>query len=171
MKVALLDVGGTLWPDRTASPVKPWRLARLAGLVPPSKLAALLDQLGRAAASLEGATEQDTLSLVRSALDAIGLGADAPDPESVRAAMVVPARIAFPFFPGATDLLRDLRAEGFRTFLVTNTAWRRAEDHLRDLADAAVENYVEGVVTSVDVGKRKPHPALMPPAYRAGRTP
>lgn len=44
---------------------------------------------------------------------------------------------------------------------MTNTAWRRAEDHLRDLADAAVENCVEGVITSVDVGRRKPDPALI----------
>lgn len=161
MRLALLDVGGTLWPDRAASLSEPGRLAALARLVPASKVMALLEHLDRAAASLEGRTEQDTIALVRSALDAFALGTDPPDPERVRAAMVVPARIAFPFFPGATDLLCDLHAEGFRTVLVTNTAWRRAEDHVRDLADAGLDGYVDGVVSSVDVGKRKPDHALI----------
>jgi FMN phosphatase YigB (HAD superfamily) len=170
VKVVLLDVGGVLWPDRPVRRESPNpRLQRLSTIVPRIAAAPVLEELEREARRLEGAIEQDTPGVIRRVLARQGLPASEIDTERVRAAMVVPAAVYFPLFPGAADLLVTLRREGFRVFLISNAAWRSGAEYLCDMEDLNVGNIVEAAFSSVDIGRRKPDPALMIAALTTAR--
>jgi FMN phosphatase YigB (HAD superfamily) len=53
-----------------------------------------------------------------------------------------------------------------RTVIASNTYWRDADSYWDDFRLLGMADYVHGVVTSVDAGHLKPHPAVFEMAMR-----
>ena len=161
---ALVDVGGTLWPDRsTTSPPPEDAVRRLAAVLSGTD-AGLLERLR---AALEEAVTafaldlaQDTEGLVLDVAGRLGLPITPPLAIAVRRAMIAPAAGLYGLFDGGEELLRAFRALGLRTVIVSNTYWRDAEAYRRDFEALGVAGLIDGIVSSVDVGRRKPDPAM-----------
>jgi FMN phosphatase YigB (HAD superfamily) len=164
LQAVLLDVGGTLWPNDW--PARPGdqaeRVARLAALSP---------GVGHAAAEcLEAALsempdpadggEQDADGTVRAVLERLGFTGDLPVPSAVRRAMCLPALGRTWLLPGADALFAVMAEHHLPGVLVSNTLWRDGWTYLEDFAALGVRDRLTGAVTSVDVGFRKPHPAM-----------
>ncbi len=164
LRAALVDVGGTLWPDRaTASPPPGDAVRRLAAVLPgagPGLLERLRAALEDAATGFSGDLVQDTDRLVLEVAGRLGLPLTAAEAAAVRGAMNAPAAGLVELFEGADRLLRSLRALGLRTVIVSNAYWRDAETYRCDLEALGVLSLIDGIVSSVDVGRRKPHPAM-----------
>ena len=72
---------------------------------------------------------------------------------------------------GALELLSDIRSLGMRTVIASNTYWRDAESYWDDFRQLGMADHVNAIVTSVDAGHLKPHPAVFELAMRAGGAP
>jgi putative hydrolase of the HAD superfamily len=173
---ALLDVGGTLWPDGW-----PWlpedhqtRTDRLRQALPglePASAARLLAALDASADRLAHSLEQDPAVYVGEPLRDHGIE---PTPERVAAvidAMCLPAKRLVELLPGARELLRTVKRLGLRSVIVSNTYWRTAGAYLRDFEDLGVAQDIDAIVSSADVGFRKPHPAVFEAAVAAAGVP
>jgi FMN phosphatase YigB (HAD superfamily) len=68
-------------------------------------------------------------------------------------------------FPDAASTLCWLSQAGYRLAIVTNRPWP-AEILSRRLRESGLPDIFEGIVTSVDVGVRKPHPLVLETALR-----
>jgi FMN phosphatase YigB (HAD superfamily) len=79
----------------------------------------------------------------------------------------VPALLGINLFTGAVDLCARIRALGLRNVIVSNVQVRDAADYARDFADLGIADYVDAIVTSLEVGFRKPHVAMFEAALRA----
>jgi len=177
LKGVLLDVGGTLWPDVWSDTagldsVRARRLSVLAGI--PIREAASLARTLESLATQKLATNlhRDTDGLIRGAVDHLWpAGASAGMVAAVRQGMCLPAAAHITLFDGVRDLLRDLRRRGLRPVLVTNSNWRDAVAYRRDLEAFGCGSYVHAIVTSLDVGYRKPHPAIFRAALEAAECP
>jgi HAD superfamily hydrolase (TIGR01509 family) len=167
----LLDVGGTLWPDGPRKAgilgIESRYLGHAAFL---AAGAARLEALGVAAAHAaalaaaladdaeeRASIRQNTLGHVRRVLRA---NRSQLDPPKVLDAMCVPAREVLDPFPGALELLHDLKGAGHRLALVSNTQWRSAARYREDFAGWGAAECFDAYVTSLDVGFRKPHAAM-----------
>ena len=64
------------------------------------------------------------------------------------------------FFPGALDLLRTTRESGLRNVVVSNTFWKDGASSALDFERMGMPDLIDGFVTSLDVGFRKPNPAM-----------
>lgn len=160
----LIDVGGTLRPDRMA-PLPGDEGERAA------KVAAELPAHREEAASLVAYASQashDTdrrLSQISDPLIAGWLRAHDIDPERglvirLRRALALSAMSRIRLYPGAADLLRESRRRGLRTVLLSNVDFRDEEVYREEFEAAGVADLLDGIVTSVDVGLRKPLPAI-----------
>ncbi|MBO0760606.1 MAG: HAD family hydrolase [Candidatus Dormibacteraeota bacterium] len=92
-----------------------------------------------------------------------------PDPDRVRAlrrALALPVAGRIDLLPGAPDLLQGGRRRGLSTVVLSNTDYRDAEIYARDLAALGVADLLDAIVSSVDLGLRKPHPAAFGAALR-----
>jgi FMN phosphatase YigB (HAD superfamily) len=172
----LLDVGGTLWPDNAVSPARAGALRRerLARAFPGLPAALLLELEARVAdafAALEGALLQDTDALLRAAWGRLPVSAGAAETDALRRALCLPAAEIHPLFAGARELLAEVRALGLRCVIVSNAAVRDAAAYRADLAAFGVAGLVDVVVSSVDLGVRKPHPAFFDAALAAAGCP
>jgi FMN phosphatase YigB (HAD superfamily) len=58
-----------------------------------------------------------------------------------------------------------------RSVIASNTYWRDAESYWEDFRLMGLADYVDAIVTSVDAGHLKPHPAVFEMAMRAGGAP
>ena len=159
VRAVVLDVGGTLWPDRwpEASSDEGERVAALRQLEP----AIREDQAQAIVATLSAwrhpaSREQQTLSVVQEAVARAAPKSGINHWNVVRA-MCLPAQGKVALFDGARELLHDLAKERVRVVIATNVIWRTATDQYRDLSDAGVDTCVSACVTSLDVGWRKPH--------------
>ncbi|MGH2756740.1 MAG: HAD family hydrolase [Actinomycetota bacterium] len=164
---ALVDVGGTLWPELgPPSDQQQRRLQDVAGL-DHQQASRLAHALNTAVASWESPTvlEQDTQALIEETLRELDVANS--DGRDVREAMCVPASEGAALFPDAAQLLRTVADLGLRTIIVSNTAWRDAEDYRRDFEFFGVSNHIHSIVTSLDVGFRKPHPSMFRAAFEA----
>jgi putative hydrolase of the HAD superfamily len=85
----------------------------------------------------------------------------------VRRAMAIPIDDRFRPLPGAVELLATIRALGLRCVIASNTYWRDAESYWDDFELLGMASYVDAVVTSVDAGHLKPHPAVFEMSVRA----
>jgi HAD superfamily hydrolase (TIGR01509 family) len=172
LTAAFLDVGGTLWPDGW-----PWapddpdirgnRLRRALPGLRSEDAAGLLRGLDTAAGTLVEALEQDLDRYVAEPLRRYGFDAT---PEQVAAtvdAMCLPAGDWLKLFPGAAELLRAVRQAGLACVVVSNAFWRGAGAYRRDFEDLGVADDIDAIVSSVDVGFRKPHPAMFEAAMAA----
>lgn len=168
LRAVLLDVGGTLWPDRlTAHVGADPCLEQLRQLLPEIDAARLLATLRGRLQHDDGSLEQDTHGLLAAALRTLGVhAAEELDVAAVRRALCAPAVPGVRLFPGAAELLAATRRLGLRCVVVSNVQVRGALEYRRDFIDLGIAHLVDAVVTSLDVGFRKPHPIFFQAAIR-----
>ena len=157
----LFDVGGTLFDDLTDR-ADALRLERLRRVLPGADgwaqtlLARELEPL----VFEESSHAQRTREAIRTVLERNGVAADAALVERVRAACCMPlAASGGAPRPGAVEALRFVKQRGLRVALVTNVLWRTQADVVADWESYGVTD-IDAVVTSLDVGHYKPHPAM-----------
>ena len=173
MRGLLVDVGGTLLPDRwpgegaQQTEARIARMARLGPSLPRDSQAHLVTWLSEVGDTLEGSWEQDTGALIGGVLERLRLPSDADIRERVRAAMCLPAVEWVKPQEGAEFLLRSARRHQMRVGVITNAVWRREADSWRDLQDFGLATYVGAIISSVDAGVRKPNPAIFELALSA----
>jgi HAD superfamily hydrolase (TIGR01509 family) len=175
LTTALIDVGGTLWPDGW-----PWvrddeiRTTRLRRALPglgAEEAASLLRALDESAASLADSLEQDMDGYVAEPLRRHGFEGSAEQVAATVDAMCLPARSLVELFPGAAELLDSVRSAGLGCVIVSNTYWRTGEAMRRDFEALGVAAPIDAIVSSADVGYRKPHPAMFEAALAAAGAP
>lgn len=167
----LLDVGGTLWPDRwpTAAADVRARAAALRLVAPAlgqAESAAFAQRL-EARAALHDGLMQDARALIGRACREHRPSLGMADPEEIRRAMCLPAYGRVALFDGARDLLATAKECGLSCIVITNAVWRDGRDYRRDFADFGLASFIDAVVSSVDVGFRKPHGAIFAAALAA----
>ncbi|MFL5767232.1 MAG: HAD family hydrolase [Actinomycetota bacterium] len=109
--------------------------------------------------SLPTGDAQRTAEVIGASLARIGL--DGEETRSiVRNAMGILTVEESSFFPGAIDLLRATRAGGLRNVIVSNTFWKDGASSALDFERMGMPELVDGYVTSLDVGFRKPNAAM-----------
>ncbi|MDP9234382.1 MAG: HAD family hydrolase [Actinomycetota bacterium] len=158
LTAVLVDVGGTLWPDRSLpdeSEIRRDRMRVACRDLSDARLEALIGSLQRHALEWDAtsALVQDTDRVVREALAQFEI--TDLDPVRIRRAMRVPVTPGI-LFEGAAALLKSIKNLGLRCVILSNTAWRDAVDYLADFEALDLADCIDGVVTSLDTHYRKP---------------
>src|SRR5258708_17255167 len=99
--------------------------------------------------------------LIAASLARQGLAGDALSIARIRRAMALPVADRMKPLPGPVQLLADIRALGVRSIIASNTYWRDAESYWQDFRLLGMADGVHALVTSVDAGHLKPHPAVV----------
>ena len=183
--MALIDVGGTLWPN--SWPIRlgdaGGRRRRVAAAMDghdPAVIESVVDDLLRSSKpgddartiSTEVPVMVDADELVAGCLARQGLPADAAIISRIRRAMAIPIDERFQPLPGAGELLQAIRRLGLRCVIASNTYWRDAASYWDDFRLLGMAEHIDDIVTSVDAGHLKPHPAVFELAMRrAGASP
>ena len=186
LSVALIDVGGTLWPNSWPfrASDREGRLERLARALPhlaPDAVLAFGEDLiassrpGDEARSINTETlvsiNNTAEVLITTCLTRHGLACDETTVRGVRRAMAVPVHDRMRPLPGAAELLATSHELGLRNVIASNTYWRDADSYWDDFRLLGMADLIDEVVTSVDAGHLKPHPAVFELAMkRAGVT-
>jgi FMN phosphatase YigB (HAD superfamily) len=184
LEVALVDVGGTLWPNswpirQADSAGRRQRVAAVMNGHDPDVIDALVDDLLRSskpgdearAVTTEARIVVDADELVTMCLLRQQLPADPQVISRIRRAMAIPIDDRFQPLPGAGDLLRAIHELGLRTIIASNTYWRDADSYWDDFRMLGMGDLIDGVVTSVDAGHLKPHPAVFEMAMQSAGVP
>jgi FMN phosphatase YigB (HAD superfamily) len=185
LDAALIDVGGTLWPN--SWPLREGdglgRHQRVAAAMPalePHLVDALVadlirsSRMGDEARSISTETTIEIASagvLIATSLERQGLPADGPSVMRIRRAMALPVADRMKPLPGAVELLAGIQSLGLRAVIASNTYWRDAESYWDDFRVMGLAGYVNAIVTSVDAGHLKPHPAVFEMAMQAAGAP
>jgi HAD superfamily hydrolase (TIGR01509 family) len=182
LEVALIDVGGTLWPN--SWPIRQsdaeGRRLRVRAAMPAHDVAvvdALVDDLllssrpGDEARTIstEARVVIDAVELISRSLQRQGLPVDVETVARIRRAMAIPIHDRFQPLPGAKALLETIHDLGLRSFITSNTYWRDADSYRDDFRALGFDGLIDGVVTSIDAGRLKPHPAVFEMAMRLAR--
>jgi FMN phosphatase YigB (HAD superfamily) len=165
----LLDVGGTLWPDRWP-PDPALQVHRLQATLPDladATALAFLDRFASLATEAEVDTYQDTQALIRCAASSASLHVQADRFDAIRRAVCLPAAGRGELFPGARELLATVRGLGLRCAVVSNASVRAGEDYRQDFAGFGVAHLVDAFISSVDTHVRKPDLRIFEAALRA----
>ena len=179
--MALIDVGGTLWPNswpiRKADAVG--RRLRIRAAMPgiePATVEALADDLIESSRPGDEARIISTENLVSinspaetlitGCLDRCGLPAEADTIRRIRRAMSIPVSDHMKPLPGAVELLARIHDLGMRNVIASNTYWRDADSYWEDFRLLGMAEHIDGIITSVDAGHLKPHPAVFEMAMR-----
>ena len=179
LEAALLDVGGTLWPNS-------WPLRQTDGAGRLERARAALPELSQGQVdsivsdlitrSREthggGPTSDDQFRigadiLVADCLQRHQVSADSSSVARLRRAMAIPVADRIRPLPGAIELLEQISALGLRSVIASNTYWRDADSYWEDFRLLGMADHVDAIVTSVDAGHLKPHPAVFELAMRA----
>jgi FMN phosphatase YigB (HAD superfamily) len=185
LDVALIDVGGTLWPNswpfretdgadrhqRVGAAMPMLDAARVDALVADLIASSRIGDEARAISTETPTTIAAAEVLIAASLDRQGLPADAQTVARIRRAMALPVADRMKPLPGATELLAEIKALGLRTVIASNTYWRDAASYWEDFRLLGMAPYIDDIVTSVDAGHLKPHPAVFEMAMRVARTP
>jgi HAD superfamily hydrolase (TIGR01509 family) len=181
LEVALIDVGGTLWPNswpiRKADAVG--RRLRIRAAMPgidPATVESLADNLiesSRPGDEARSITTENLVSinspaelLITGCLSRNGLPADPDTIRRLRRAMSIPVSDRMRPLPGAIELLGAIHDLGMRNVIASNTYWRDADSYWEDFRLLGMAEHVDGIITSVDAGHLKPHPAVFQMAMR-----
>jgi FMN phosphatase YigB (HAD superfamily) len=172
LRAVLLDVGGTLWPQDGPEPADAdrRRTERLRAALPAlagHRAVSFMRAIYADCESLADGGPQDTDAIARDAARLVGLDIDRTMATALRRAVCLPARDLVALFPGFTDLFAAIRRLGLRCALVTDVAVRDAELTRQDFRDFGVADVVDAIITSHDVGYRKPHHAMFQAAMDA----
>jgi HAD superfamily hydrolase (TIGR01509 family) len=181
----MVDVGGTLWPN--SWPFRETdglgRRHRIAAAMPHLEAEAIdalvadLIQSSRPGDEARSLTTEARMSvaaeaLIEASLTRQGMRVDAGTVTRIRRAMALPVVDRMKPLPGAIELLAAIHELGMRTVIASNTYWRDAESYWDDFRLLGMAEHVDAVVTSVDAGHLKPHPAVFEMAMRwAGTSP
>jgi HAD superfamily hydrolase (TIGR01509 family) len=104
--------------------------------------------------------------LITQCLERCALPVDADTVRRLRRAMAIPISDQMKLLPGAAELLAEIRNLGMRTVIASNTYWRDADSYWNDFRVLGVADRIDSIVTSVDAGHLKPHPAVFEVAMR-----
>jgi len=179
--VALIDVGGTLWPN--SWPIRKadagGRRLRIRAAMPgiePAAVEALADDLiesSRPGDEARTISTENMVSinspaetLITGCLSRSGLPANADTIRRIRRAMSIPVSDRMRPLPGAVELLAAIHDLGMRNVIASNTYWRDADSYWEDFRQLGMAEHVDGIITSVDAGHLKPHPAVFEMAMR-----
>ena len=181
----MVDVGGTLWPNswpfRESDALG--RRQRIAAAMPtlaPDAAGALADDLIKSSRPGDEARSISTEMkivvgaevLIARSLERQGLHSDSETVNRLRRAMAIPVSDRMRPLPGAPELLAEIHRLGMRTVIASNTYWRDADSYWDDFRLLGMADHIDAVVTSVDAGHLKPHPAVFEMAMRwAGAPP
>jgi HAD superfamily hydrolase (TIGR01509 family) len=185
LDVALIDVGGTLWPNswpfrETDGAGRHQRVGAAMPMLDAAKVDVLVadliasSRIGDEARAISTETETTVAAadvLVATSLTRQGLPADAKTVARIRRAMALPVADRMKPLPGATELLAEIRSLGMRTVIASNTYWRDAQSYWEDFRLLGMAAYIDAIVTSVDAGHLKPHPAVFEMAMRVAEAP
>ena len=181
LDVAFIDVGGTLWPNswpiRKSDAVG--RRLRIRAAMPgtePATVEALADDLIESSRPGDEARSISTENLVSinspaetlitGCLSRQGLTPDADTIRRIRRAMSIPVSDRMKPLPGAVELLAEIHDVGMRNVVTSNTYWRDADSYWEDFRLLGMAEHLDGIITSVDAGHLKPHPAVFEMAMR-----
>ena len=180
----MVDVGGTLWPNswpfRESDALG--RRQRIAAAMPtlePDAVGALADDLIRSSRpgdekrsiSTEMKIVVNAEDLIAGSLRRQGLPSDAGTVMRLRRAMSIPVSDRMRPLPGAPELLAEIHRLGMRTVIASNTYWRDADSYWDDFRLLGMAEHIDAIVTSVDAGHLKPHPAVFEMAIRWAGSP
>ena len=185
LDVALIDVGGTLWPNswpfrETDGVGRHQRVGAAMPMLDAVEVDALVADLiassrigdeARAISTETPATIAAAEVLIAASLVRQGLPADVQTVARIRRAMALPVADRMKPLPGATELLAEIKALGLRTVIASNTYWRDAASYWEDFRLLGMAAYIDDIVTSVDAGHLKPHPAVFEMAMRVANAP
>jgi HAD superfamily hydrolase (TIGR01509 family) len=179
LEVALIDVGGTLWPNSwpirlTDGEGRRDRIAAVMAGYDPKVIDKLVDDLLQSSRPGDEARTVTTeavmvigaVELITKCLAQQGLAADQQTVSRIRRAMAIPVHDRFQPLPGALELLQTIHELGLRTVVASNTYWRDADSYWDDFRKLGMAEHIDGVITSVDAGHLKPHPAVFEMAVR-----
>ena len=181
----MIDVGGTLWPNswpirETDGHGRHQRVAAVMTVLEPLAVDALVADLiansrfGDEARALSTETPSTIAAadvLIAASLARQGLPADVQTISAIRRAMALPVADRMKPLPGAIELLADIHALGLRTIIASNTYWRDADSYWDDFRLLGMASYIDAIVTSVDAGHLKPHPAVFEMALSVAGSP
>jgi FMN phosphatase YigB (HAD superfamily) len=179
LEVALIDVGGTLWPNswpiRQGDAEGRRHRVRAAMAAHDARIVdALVDDLLRSSRpgdeartlSTESPVVVDAVQLISGSLGRQGLPVDDPTVARIRRAMAIPIHERFQPLPGAKHLLETIHELAMRSFITSNTYWRDSSSYWDDFRALGMGELIDGIVTSIDAGHLKPHPAVFEMAMR-----
>jgi HAD superfamily hydrolase (TIGR01509 family) len=179
LRAALVDVGGTLWPDTWPDQpddagLRARRLAEALDYIEaasaPGLVTDLVERISRPPlAGLE--LVQGTDEAIRSWLAEARLPADDGTVVRVRRALVLPVHERFQPLRGARVLLSTIRSLGLTSVICSNTILRDGEGYRWDFELFGMDDLVDDYVTSVNVGRKKPDPAMHKAAAAAAGQP
>ncbi|HEX2647023.1 MAG TPA: HAD family hydrolase [Candidatus Dormibacteraeota bacterium] len=179
LEVVLIDVGGTLWPNSwpirlTDAAGRRRRIAAAMDGHDPKVVEALAADLvwkSRAGDEARQVTTESKIDvaaevLIAGCLQRQRLPTDRETIARLRRAMAIPIHDNFQPLPGALELLQAIRSMGLRSVIASNTYWRDAGSYWDDFRKLGMAEYIADIVTSVDAGHLKPHPAVFEMAMR-----
>jgi FMN phosphatase YigB (HAD superfamily) len=184
LDVALIDVGGTLWPNswpfresdglgrhrRVAATMPALEALAVDALVADLIESSRIGDQARAISTETQAAIPTAEILIAASLARQGLPADVDTINRIRRAMALPVADRMKPLPGAIELLAEIRTLGLRTVIASNTYWRDAQSYWEDFRLLGMAGYIDAIVTSVDAGHLKPHPAVFEMAMRIAET-
>ncbi|HXN92387.1 MAG TPA: HAD family hydrolase [Candidatus Sulfotelmatobacter sp.] len=179
LEVALIDVGGTLWPNswpirKTDGEGRRRRIAAAMAGHDPKVIDMLVGDLLQSSkpgdeartVTTEAVMVVGAVELISNCLARQGLPADHETVSRIRRAMAIPVHDRFKPLPGALELLQTIHELSLRTVIASNTYWRDADSYWDDFRMLGMAEHIDGVITSVDAGHLKPHPAVFEMAAR-----
>jgi FMN phosphatase YigB (HAD superfamily) len=162
LDVALIDVGGTLWPNSwpyraTDAAGRLDRLARALPHLAAAVVMALGDDLiatSRPGDEARGISTENRVSehapaevLITTCLERQGLPCDDATVRAIRRAMAIPIDENFQPLPGAGELLKTIHELGMRNVIASNTYWRDADSYWEDFRMLGMAAYIDDIVT------------------------
>lgn len=159
LTTALVDVGGTIWPERNWPSWETTLAGRVERLrsagVEPQRIGALLEEVGERTGGANELEYFDIWATIEDACAAAGI--KDVSAESVRKALVIPAADHLKPLPGARLLLECLRELGLRCVIASNGILRNEADYWTDFRAQGLDRLIHAVVSSVDTCWLKPN--------------
>jgi len=173
LMAALVDVGGTLWPETNWPPWEVLRAKRveclLAAGVEARHVDDLLAELGTRTLHANDLEYFDVWAMIYEASAAACV--EGVSAEAIRHAVLLPAEGNLDPLPGARALLECVHELGLSCVIASNGIYRTATDYWVDFRAHDLAELIDAVVSSVDTRWRKPHRRFFEAALEAARVP